>query len=396
LLKGRAGAALLAIGVAVALSGGAVPGAGLAPANAASTASPAVPEYYVALPGANNNGNVPGSTRALVADTFTGKTVAVLKPPAGWKFTSVSPGADDRTFVLGVEYHPEPPAVPEATAWYLVHLTPGAKFRATMRKLRVPVPSGTGVVAVALSPDARELATIGDVTGAIGRTGKERLALRVYSVATGALLRTWQGVFFGGFDAYTSLQWTPSGYLTFARSWFAPWAPREFFGVRMLKATHSAGDLVADSRLVWSTPVPLETPATHKFSCAYGGLLALVSGDGTTVACSAYGVYRTPPAFNGPACPNVHAWNDPGFLEYSTATGKLVRTLFRYDTNCFTNGLGILWTSAAGDAVIGYYSLGSYSPGAPSVTRFGVFRQNTFTPLPVPVTTETTPLSIAW
>jgi hypothetical protein len=130
--------------------------------------------------------------------------------------------------VLGVEYHTEPPAVPEATAWYLVRITPGAKVRATMRKLRVPVPAESDVVAVAFSPDARELATIGNVGEPIGRTGKEKLALRVYSVATGAVLRAWSGIFYVGFDAYTTLQWTANDYLAFARGWFAPAAPKKF------------------------------------------------------------------------------------------------------------------------------------------------------------------------
>jgi hypothetical protein len=389
IMKGRARAALLAGGVALALAGGVIPNARLAPV-ADSTASTAVPEYYVALPGANNNGNVPGSAQAVVDDTFTGKQVAILKPPAGWKFTSVSPGADDRTFVLGVEYHPEPPAVPEASAWYLVHITPGAKVHATMRRLRVPVPAESGVVAVALSPDARELATIGNVGEPIGRTGKEKLALRVYSVATGAVLRAWSGIFYEGFDAYTTLQWTANGYLAFARGWFAPAAPGDFYGVRMLQATRPSGDLVADSRLVWSTPVPLETPRTHKLSCAYGQG-ALVTADGKTVVCSAYGVFRTPPSYGTTACPAVPAWNDGAVLEASTATGKPVRTLYQYVTNCFTNAPVILWTSAHGDVVIGEFAFGTQSS-----EQFGVFTENKFTPLPVPPTVVTTPLSIAW
>jgi hypothetical protein len=385
-------AAVLALGSALVIAGN-ITNARAAAARPASP--PAVPKYYVALPGANDNGNVPGSTEAVVGDTFSGKRLLILRPPAGYKFTSVTAGADDRTFVLGVEWHPQPPAMPLATAWYLVRITPGPKIRATTRKLPVPAPtSGSAVDTVALSPDGREFATLGDVGGPIGRTGKQKLALRVYSVRTGAVLRAWPGVFYAGFDDYATLSWTADGQLAFARSWFTPAAPGEYFGVRMLTVTHPAGDLVAASRLVWSTPVPLETPRTHRFSCAYG-LRALVTADGKTVVCTAYGVFRTPPPLSGPVCPAVPAWNDLGFLEYSTATGKLVRTLYRLDTNCMTDGLDVLWTSATGDAVIGYFSFGT-PLGRQSVTRFGVFSENKFRPLPVPPTTVTAPVSIAW
>jgi hypothetical protein len=78
-------------------------------------------------------------------------------------------------------------------------------------------------------------------------------------------------------------------------------------------------------------------------------------------------------------------------LEASTATGKPVRTLYPYVTNCFTNAPIILWTSAHGDAVIGEFGFGTQSS-----ERFGVFTENTFTPLPAPPTLVTTPLSIAW
>jgi len=373
----------------------AIPNGSLLPV-ADSTSTLPVPAYYVALPGADNFGNVPGAPTAVLGDTFSGKRLLTLRPPAGWKFVSVTAAADDRTFVLGVEWHPQPPAVPQATAWYLVRVTPGPKFHATMRKLRVPAPqSDSAVDAVALSPNGEYIATLGNVGGAIGRTGKEKLALRVYTVATGARVSTWSGIFYEGFDAYDTLSWTANGYLAFARNWFAPVAPHDFFGVRMLKVTHPAGDLVADSRLVWSTPVPLETPRLHKLSCAYGGI-ALVTPDGKTVVCTAYGVYRTPPPVGKTGCPAVQPWNDVAFLEYSTATGKLVRTLFRHDTNCFLAGSDIMWTSATGDAVIGFYAAGS-PIGRQGTIRFGVFSVQGFAPLPVPPTTTTVPTAgIAW
>ena len=55
----------------------------------------------------------------------------------------------------------------------------------------------------------------------------------------------------------------------------------------------------------------------------------------------------------------------------------------------------MLWTSAAGDRVIGYYWLGGPF-ASKQVLRFGFFSHGTYTPLPLPPTTTTIPATIAW
>ena len=87
--------------------------------------APAVPRYYMALPGADNFANVPGAPTAVVADTFTGTKLLTVRPFGKDKFVTVSAAADDRTFVLGAAPGLEPPAVPSATTWYLVRVRPG-------------------------------------------------------------------------------------------------------------------------------------------------------------------------------------------------------------------------------------------------------------------------------
>ena len=358
-----------------------------------ATGSPlslAVPEYYMALPGADNFGNVPGATQAVLIDTFSGKRLLTLKPSGGEKFVSVTAAADDRTFVLGAARNLQPPAVPMATTWYLVHVTPGSAVHATMSKLRIPAPPPGGMVfAAALSPDGRKLATIGIQS----QSPASAVVAGIYSAATGALLHAWSGPLNLGFGAYTTLSWTADGYQV---------AIGYGLNVRMLGLTSTGHDLVADSRLVWSIK-GADTSSfsrTSPFSCTLA-LRALVTADGKTVVCSASGVFRVPRLPSGGAvCPAIPPWADMGFLEYSTATGKLARTLYKDDTNCVPGYIDVLWTSASGGTVIGYFRLGdiiSEMTGHPKpVIRFGIFSNNKFTPLPLPPTTTTTPNAIAW
>ena len=120
--------------------------------------APAVPRYYMALPGEDNFANVPGAPTAVVADTFTGTKLLTVRPFGKGKFVTVSAAADDRTFVLSAAPGLEPPAVPSATTWYLVraarpgihrHRAQAARPRATAGRPgrhdgAVPRRQGTG------------------------------------------------------------------------------------------------------------------------------------------------------------------------------------------------------------------------------------------------------------
>jgi hypothetical protein len=366
---------------------------------AARTASLALPAYYLALPGGDNFANVPGSRTAVLGDTLTAKRLLTIRAFGTDKFVTVSAAADDRTFVLGANPNPQPPAIPSATEWYLVHVTPGATFRATERKLRISGPGKNDwIAATALSPDGRQVA----VLGTYQETGSAPLTMwvRVYSVATGALLHSWSGLLNATSGGYTTLAWTDRGHqlaigYTFSvtpagskRSW-------PYIGVRLLAVDRPGHNLTADSRLAWSElaaegGLSRPTPLT----CA-PDLQVVVSAD-ATVVCAGYGILR---AYNpnpvAKTCPAVPDWASVGFVAYSTGTGKQPGTLFQYDTNCLPGNVGVLWTSAAGDRVIGSYSLGGFLATKP-VFRFGVFSHGRYTPLPLPPTTTTVPATIAW
>lgn len=380
----------------------AAPNAGAATAAAPAPAS-AVPKYYVALPGGDNFGNVPGSPTAVVGDTITGKRLLTVRPAGKDEFVSVSAAADDTTFVLGA--NPDPakslPTVAPPTDWYLVQIKAGPRLGDTVRKLRIPVPAENNLVdATALSPDGKEVAVVGVNDYAYAKPPLEWL--RIYSVATGALLRSWSGYLNVNWEVYTTLSWTSGGRslaigYTFTVGTTKVW---DYLGVRSLNVRSKGNSLIADSKLVWkrllrssgySSPTPL--------NCALA-IKVTVSADGSVV-CSAFGALRAyNPNMTGnteqtaPTCPSVPPWDSLGFLSFSTVTGKQ-STVFQYDTNCDANS-DVLWTSASGDAVIGYYALGSLLPGSSQTVRFGVFSHDKYTQLPVPPTTTTVPQTITW
>ncbi|HEY7265784.1 MAG TPA: hypothetical protein VH589_30395 [Trebonia sp.] len=355
-----------------------------------------VPRYYVALPGVNEaaanayesgqgiTNPPPGAAEAIVGDTFSGRRLASLPAPAGWKLVSVASAGDDRTFVVGA-YKTNPPRLPTATNWYLIRLTPGSASFATMRELPISSPSGFNGTWTALSPDGTMLALAG--------TPSERIY--IYSTATGAVLRTWSTSLRGS-NAY-ALAWTSGGrQLAFRAGGSRP-------GIRLLQVGDPGHDWLADSRLVWSLPagpnlIPSRT-AERPFGCGDPVLPSfLVTGDGTMVVCGASGVFRQPGNLGNSTCPAIAAWNDFGVLEYSTATGKLTRTLYRGESSCVptSSPVQLLWTSDSGDAAIGYLLFSGSGPGSRPVLRFGAFTRGKFTALPAPPTIRTDPTLTAW
>lgn len=400
--------ALAAVGALAAsmVVGGATPSlaAPSAPASSsaisgAHTAAPAVPDYYVALPGGDNFANVPGSRTAVVGDTLTGRKPLTIRAFGKDKFVTVSAAADDRTFVLGANPNPQPPAIPTATEWYLVHITPGAKFRATERKLRIPGPGKDDWdAATALSPNGKDVAVLGSYQGADSAT--VLMWVRIYSAATGALLHAWSGLPNTTSGGYTTLSWTDGG-RQLAIGYTFPLTPAgskrswPYLGVRLLNVGSPGHNLTTDSRLAWSklqaaSGISKPTPLT----CAVDYQVT-VSADGTVV-CGGYGILRDyTPNPVAKTCPAVPDWAAVGFVAYSTATGKEVGPLYQEDTNCELSQISVLWTNTTGDTAIGYYSLGTFFTTKP-VVRFGIFSHGTYTQLRLPPTTTTVPATIAW
>lgn len=385
-----AAAAVMAIAISVVLVR-AIPNAPGTPAT--HPAVPAgVPAYYMAIPGADDFAVRPGAPTAVLADTYTGKRLATVRPYGKDKFVSVSAAADDRMFVLGAAPNLRPPAVPSATTWYLVRVHPGGPAP-TVRKLPIPAPpSGARADNTALSPDGTRLALLGPEAG---NGPLEMEYLNIYSVPDGKLLHSWSGPLNTTLDAYTTLAWMDGG-RQLAIGYQS--ANHGFYlNVRTLEVNRPGTDLMADSRLAWSIKTWSTTPGTYPLTCAIADRAVVTAGG--TVICGATAVfrpYRVDLAHPGPVCPARPIPNSEGFREYSTATGKLVRTAYQASSNCFPGGEDVLWASDSGNALIGYLRYGEDSVTTEVKLKFGIFSDGKFTALPVPPTTTTVPNAIAW
>lgn len=382
-------AAVTALAISVLLVK-AMPNAPAAPA--AHPAAPhGVPPYYMALPGADDFVNHPGAPAAVLAETVTGKRLATVRPSGNDKFISVSAAADDRTFVLGAAQNLELVAVPSATTWYLVRVHQGGPAP-TVHKLPIPAPpSGATADTTALSPDGKRLALLGIEPG----QGQSHLEfLSIYSVPGGKLLRSWSGPLNPGGSAYTTLAWMADGrQLASGYTWQDNGGVH--FGVRALEVNRPGKGLIADSRLAWSVRIYQNVPKTYPLTCATNQR-AVVTADGTVV-CPATSVFRdVKQTFGGPVCPAIPAWNSAGFLEYSTATGKLVRTAYQAKSNCVPESVDVLWAGDSGKTFIGYIEYGHAVSPNRTVLKFGIFSDGKFTALPAPPTIATTPDAIAW
>ncbi len=377
-----AAAAMLAVGIAL-VAVRDIPNGHVAPP-AAPAASFAVPTYYVALTGTN-----PGGTKAkvVVRDTVTGRRLFA----APGKFVVVAAAADDRTFVAGAQGLPS--TDPGPAIWYLLRVTAGPAAHVTMRRLPVPQPEPDSFIsAVALSPDGTKLATMGFLPGA--RKGQLRpVVLRVYSVTTGALLRQWSTPRSAQFPQFSSLWWARDGQLAFdnVAITMRRGHVQRTISVRMLAVTSPEHDLLAVSRLAWSVEPPnsVEPTARTPFGCVLGNVM--VAADGKMVLCPAAGVFRVPKLHVSTLCPAIPPWNTEGFLGYSTATGKLVRTLYAHDSNCVPSRyepVGVLWASSDGSTVIGDFTFSQSTYHSPSIIAFGVFSAGKFKGLPFPPTAD--------
>jgi hypothetical protein len=378
LVPAMAAMAVLAIGLTVAVVRVAPDGRG---GRAATwTAPPAVPRYYVALPG--NIYNAPyGAATAIVGDTYSGKRLAVLPAPAGLKFLTVTAAADDRTFVVGAARHPSQFGGP--TSWYLLRLTPDVRRFATLRALSFPVPAHGSVNAMALSPDGTRLAMMGPENGPNLGTGNTMTTLRVYSVTGGTLLRAWSGVLPWRLANNTALSWTTDGRLAWSYLWDSdPRQDATIFAIRTLRPADPGHALVADSRTVWREEFfPGNGNPPFPLSCM--GVETL-TGDGSKLLCAA-AAFLSPvfTAQHHPACPAGPPVNAEGFQLYSLTTRKLIRTVYVQHTQCYPLGPSLLWASPSGDVVLGEITYGIPKEKL-TIFHFGIASNGRFWPLPTP------------
>ncbi len=311
------------------------------PAAAGSAAS--VPPYYVML--TQQSGQYPPTSLAairhdlVVGNSRTGKQLATLAPPKGSTFFGVTAAADDRTFVVdtlpvGKVYNST-----AARTWYLLKLVPGTATPA--RLTRLAIPQLANVTAIALSGSGAELAVAtGGGGGALGFVGLSGGTfppslpgvLRLYSVSTGKLLRTWstsdQSVFGAGpgiiSENTTELTWVDDDHaIAFYTMWTTPKPSNKtskYFNhqtVRELNVTASGGQLLADSRVTWSLTKPNQ-PLSQPDSCNFPDGV-LVAADGKSIVCDSI----TFPA--GPYHQGQH-WT-VRWLTYSTTGPTVARVL---------------------------------------------------------------------
>jgi hypothetical protein len=309
----------------------------------ASEATVGVPSYYVTLssrPGPQVIGKKNSAPNDLVVgDARTGRQLTTLTPPRGSTFFGVTAAADDRTFVvdtlpLGSAFNPE-----AARTWYLLRLAPDGA--APARLTRLAVPRLANVSAIALSGSGAELAVAtgggaGELLGLSiegilfppGRPG----VLRIYSVSTGKLLRTWstsdKSVFGGAPGLYSEdnieLTWVDADHaIAFSSTRVAPAAGRgtstftDHESVRVLDVTRRSGDLLADSRVAWSQ-TESSPSAGSSHGCTFE-LGELVVADGKAIICPSVTAPR------GSYHPGQHV--TVRWLTYSTAAPTVARLL---------------------------------------------------------------------
>jgi hypothetical protein len=328
-----------------------------APAGTGATTAAAVPpRYYAALDDpsgtAFNDQKITRPVDLVVGDTSTGRQIAAVAPPKGQTFAGLTADAGDREFVVAAESLPVPAGVYSAApvAWYLLRIDPGAAKAFSLTKLSIPgQPAGTQIDAIALSascdealaPDCGELAVLYQRGVWSGKTGP--LTLSVYSVPAGQALRTWTqptkgfpagyGWYWGRYSN-SSITWLADGHtLAFDDGINSgengPPLAATFSGVkiRTLDVTRPSGDLLADSKVVFSSK-------NHWCSTLQ------LAPDGKSVFCGSYG---------GNAAKSSSAY-DPEILAYSVATGKS-RLVYRLK-GAYNLGLAnVLWMNPDGSAL---------------------------------------------
>lgn len=367
------------------------PDAPVAPA-AVPAVSGMLPEYYAALdnPSGPITQMLPGKKQQTpvslrVGDDRTGKLIATITPPDGQTFAGLTAAADDRTFVVAAEQFPVQQASPSANtvAWYLARLTPGRAHPVTLTRLPIPgEPAGTQVSAIALAPDGRELAVMFQRNVWSGKTGP--LMIRLYSLATGASVRTWtvdtKG-FPAGFGWYwgrysnTALTWLNGGQtlaVTYGSNNSASGPPFTYgftnVTIRTVDADSPSGDLLAISKVLFRLPNGVGRAGTDCDTVQ-------LTGDGKTVLCGE-------DAGNTRKRSTAYA---PKFAAYSVATGK-PRLLYQLPGAYGVGLADVLWASPTGSTLlVSVYTQATWGHGPVGQTA-GLLASGMFKPVKFPLT----------
>lgn len=364
------------------------------------------PRYYLALKQVDATS---GRYGIVVGDSLTGQTLATFAPPANTTFQSVSAAADDRTFVVvavtsstgGFGFVPGHATL--TGSWYEVRLAPGTAHPATLTRLPIkPVswvtpshpelnPQPGQIFATALSESGQELAVsdIPDIPAA-AVTPRDWQEVKVFSVATGQLLRDWIGydptsnlstavnVTFTGVPPGTpDLTWIDGDQaLALATSYQASktvaGASKTVTGiVRSLNVAGPAnGNLITDSRVLWSGTLSGD-----------GGCFGVdewppqISADGNTITCvTGYG--SGPLKFDTePLAAGTTASTKPTVAYQANA--RQVEANGWFET-------GFLWVSPSAGTLIVQWVFGGSDLSLPDSADSGVVSHGQYTPLRIP------------
>jgi hypothetical protein len=347
-----------------------------------------LPTYYLTFSQPAGDATMP--VGLVLGATLTGKKLFTLQPPGGLSFAGITGAADDRTFVADAHWQPYgvSGSAGRSRTWYVVRVV-GSGSRASLVMIRLPIPPtpvGTIVDAIALSPDGTKLAVASEP---LSENPREQQQLRVYSVATGAVLHTWSssagqfrpiaGGGGDGGDPNATIAWVGDRALAFNQGTRGK-SGYPTMTVQVLDLSRPDGDLLGSTRTAAVLPASNDGGKPAPFGCNWFWGDVMVTGDGTSYVCGGSGTSgaQLPLLY----CLKQPTWNALGFAGISLASGKLTRILSGYRTGChgYTVSDYPVWVNATGSMVIGYMIFGDKTSG-----RFGVFSAGSFRPLPYPI-----------
>ena len=331
-----------------------------------------IPAYYLEVTGT-------GPAYVVVRATATGKALGTIRPSVpGDGIMGVTGAADDRTFILD-----EQPLAKrdsdlgrEPHTFYEVRLDAAGK-PGPATKLPLSLPKYGMLGAISLSPDGSKLAmAVQPFTDGGENLGSGTVT--VYTLATGQS-HSWTGngqVSLGQHD----LSWSSDGQ-TLAFPWSENFPDGAVSGFRVLDLAQGGGNLEADSHKV----VPFYING-NTLGCTEAGVT--MTADGSALICVGGRVV------NPNAAPDRQQ-SQSGFLEFSAATGKLLRVLGGrpWPSGDVPPPLGVYWSNASGSLVIGTKDARDLS--AKALIELGVQSATGFTPLPEKLPSEG-PELLAW
>ena len=315
----------------------------------------------------------------LCSATATGKALDTIRPSVpGDGIMGVTGAADDRTFILD-----EQPLAKgdsdlgrEPHTFYEVRLDAAGK-PGPATKLPLSLPRNRLLDAFSLSPDGSKLA-MAVQPWTDGGSNLGSATVTVYTLATGQS-HSWTGNGqVSGQDDPESLSWT-SDNQTLAVDWNENSTDAAASGYYVLHLAQGGGNLEADSHEV----IRFDNSYGYGAGCIEAGVT--ITADGSALTCAGVRI------INPNAAPDRQQ-TQAAFLEFSTATGKLLRVLGGWHSSAVPE-IGVCWSNASGSLVIGIKDARDIAVRA--LMELGVQSAAGFTPLPGKLP-QNGPVLLAW